>query len=289
MAANEILPFASVDTGTNLETQAAYAAASDRTNGNQPGVARSKLVNKALRQVSAISAGVAQYLADLQASNVTDSLTPAQLAAMLKAAIGRGLVLRQAYVTPGSGAFVVPAGIYALFYRVWGAGGGGGAGGPTQAGNGGGSGGYSEGWLSVTPGQSLTWLVGQAGAAGANVGLGGGNGGSSAFNGSIVGSGGTGGAGNGTGGGTAGAASGGDLNIAGGFGTGPSIANSAGSLSYAPPGGGAPFSGATIGGYGTGIGTPGRNPGGGGSGGAGGSAGSYAGGIGGPGAVYIWG
>jgi hypothetical protein len=49
MATNEILRFAETDTGTNLLTQSEYAADSQRPIGNQPGVARSKLVNKALR------------------------------------------------------------------------------------------------------------------------------------------------------------------------------------------------------------------------------------------------
>lgn len=83
MATSNILQFVPNDTGTNLLTDAAYLAASDRSNGNQPGVASSKLNNKALRQASAIAAGVAQYIADRQATNVTDALTPAQIAAML--------------------------------------------------------------------------------------------------------------------------------------------------------------------------------------------------------------
>ena len=85
MATNEILPFAETDTGTNLLTQAAYLADSQRPIGNQPGVARSNLVNKALRQTSLIAAGVAQFLADTQANNITDSRTPAEIATYLRA------------------------------------------------------------------------------------------------------------------------------------------------------------------------------------------------------------
>ena len=80
MATNEILRFAETDTGTNLLTQAEYAADSQRPIGNQPGVARSKLVNKALRQSSLIAAGVAEFLADNQSNNITDSLTPQNIA-----------------------------------------------------------------------------------------------------------------------------------------------------------------------------------------------------------------
>jgi len=48
MATNNFLPFSPTDTGTNLLTQVEYAAATDRTIGNQPGVASSKLNNKAI-------------------------------------------------------------------------------------------------------------------------------------------------------------------------------------------------------------------------------------------------
>ena len=87
MATNEILPFASSDTGTNLLTQAEYSTDSQRTIGNQPGIARSKLVNKTLRQASIIAAGVAEYMANRQGDNVTDSKTASQLEAMLANAI----------------------------------------------------------------------------------------------------------------------------------------------------------------------------------------------------------
>lgn len=80
MATNEILKFAGTDTGTNLLSQAAYAADAQRAIGNQPGIARAALVNKAMRQASAVVAGLAQFIADNQTSDVTDSLTEAQLA-----------------------------------------------------------------------------------------------------------------------------------------------------------------------------------------------------------------
>lgn len=87
MATNEILRFAETDTGTNLLTQSEYAADSQRPIGNQPGVARSKLVNKALRQASLIAAGLAEYIADNQANNITDALTPQNIADYLQAAL----------------------------------------------------------------------------------------------------------------------------------------------------------------------------------------------------------
>jgi hypothetical protein len=87
MATNEILRFAQTDTTTNLLTQAEYDADAQRLIGNQPGVARSKLVNKALRQSSLISAGVAQFIAEYQSNNVTDGLTPANISDYLESAI----------------------------------------------------------------------------------------------------------------------------------------------------------------------------------------------------------
>lgn len=93
MATNEILLFASTNTGTNLLTQAEYAADAQRTTGNQPGIARSKLVNKALRQASLISAGVAEFIADNQSNNITDSLTAQNIADYLALAIQQIIVI----------------------------------------------------------------------------------------------------------------------------------------------------------------------------------------------------
>lgn len=87
MATNEILPFASTNTGTNLLTQAEYTSDAQRTIGHQPGIARSKLENKVLRQASLIAAGLAEFIADYQANNVTDSLTPQNIADYLVEAI----------------------------------------------------------------------------------------------------------------------------------------------------------------------------------------------------------
>jgi hypothetical protein len=87
MATNEILTFASTVTGTNLLTQAEYSTDAQRTIGHQSGVARSKLANKAMRQVSAIASGVAQFMADSQVNNITDTLTTQNIADYLSASI----------------------------------------------------------------------------------------------------------------------------------------------------------------------------------------------------------
>lgn len=87
MATNEILPFASTNTGTNLLTQSEYAADAQRIIGHQPGIARAKLENKVLRQASLLASGLAEFIADYQANNVTDSLTAQQVADYLVVAI----------------------------------------------------------------------------------------------------------------------------------------------------------------------------------------------------------
>jgi hypothetical protein len=205
----------------------------------------------------------------------------------------KGLSLLHAYTTAGTNTPTVPAGVFNIYYKIWGGGGGGGGGSTAAlAGNGGGAGSYAEGWMSVTPGQTLSAIVGTGGAGGANTGLGGSSGGNSSLsNGTLTVTcgGGTGGAGGGTGGGGGGTGTNGDFILTGGSGTGPSLVNSAGTLYYGPPGGASFGVGATVSGYGTGAGTNGHAPGAGGSGGAGGSAGAFAGGTGAVGAVYFWG
>lgn len=86
MAANQILPFAQ-DGAALVQSQAAFAADAQRLIGHQPGVARPDFANKQARQASVIAAGIAQFIADNQSTDVTDLLTPAALAAMLIAAI----------------------------------------------------------------------------------------------------------------------------------------------------------------------------------------------------------
>lgn len=68
--------------------------------------------------------------------------------------------------TAGTTSFVVPAGVYSINYTVYGAGGGSGAcnnNGDGWVGGGGGAGGKSTGTLSVTPGETLTLVVGNKG------------------------------------------------------------------------------------------------------------------------------
>lgn len=108
MATNEILQFASTDTGTNLLTQAEYTADAQRTTGNQPGIARSKLVNKSLRQSSIIAATLAQYMANRQSENVVDTKTVAQLEEMLRLAIQYQIDISLPLPVPTGGLVYMP-------------------------------------------------------------------------------------------------------------------------------------------------------------------------------------
>jgi hypothetical protein len=86
MGSSNIQKFVPTDLGTNLLTDAEYLADSGRISGNKPGVASSRLVNKALRQASLMAAGLAEWAAARQAANIDDTLTPAAIAAILSAA-----------------------------------------------------------------------------------------------------------------------------------------------------------------------------------------------------------
>jgi hypothetical protein len=81
---NEILKFA--DTATNILTQSEYAADAERNTGNVPGVARSKLVNKVLRQCAFISNGFAEYLISKVGGDVLDNNDSAALLAKITSA-----------------------------------------------------------------------------------------------------------------------------------------------------------------------------------------------------------
>ncbi len=87
MATNNFLPFCPTDTGTNLLSQGDYAIAADRTIGNQPGVASSKLVNKATRQSAFVVSQISQFVSDKTGLNVLDDADTAKLLAQITAAV----------------------------------------------------------------------------------------------------------------------------------------------------------------------------------------------------------
>ncbi len=95
-------------------------------------------------------------------------------------------------ISPGSGNFTVPSGVYLIRVHTWG-GGGGGGGCATASGGGGGGGGLSMGTLSVTPGQTIAYSCGAGGTGGSSSPTDGGDGGDTTFTGVTTATGGKGG------------------------------------------------------------------------------------------------
>lgn len=60
---NDFLPFA-VNGDANVATQAEYAGSEEQLKGMQPGMASSKLCNKAWRQANSMASALAQVIAD---------------------------------------------------------------------------------------------------------------------------------------------------------------------------------------------------------------------------------
>lgn len=102
--ANNFLPFCPTDTGTNLLTQGDYAVATDRTVGNQSGVASAKLVNKAIRQATFIASQFAQFIANVKGVDVLDDGVAANLLAQITASFLPAAPVIT-YLTSGSGTF----------------------------------------------------------------------------------------------------------------------------------------------------------------------------------------
>lgn len=72
---SEFKPFCITDTGSNLLSIAAYDIASGRDVGNQPGTASSRLVNRAIRQSSFVSAALTEVISTRIGENVVDTGT----------------------------------------------------------------------------------------------------------------------------------------------------------------------------------------------------------------------
>ncbi|MCX5496424.1 hypothetical protein OSH11_17085 [Kaistia dalseonensis] len=195
------------------------------------------------------------------------------------------------WAVAGTYSFVVPAGVYLVYAKVWGAGGGGGGAQYTSAraaAMGGAGGAYAERYIPVTPGQTLAIVIGGGGSGGSASGGNGGQGGSSSVAGSVIAPGGSGGVGatDTLAGGSVpgGVATTGTVNIAGNPGggvidTGGSPVSGAGGSSYTFPG----YGNGNQGSAGAAAGQPGC----GGNGGSRGSAGTAAGGAGAAGFVVI--
>lgn len=166
--------------------------------------------------------------------------------------------------TAGTYTVTVPPGCTGFDSQLWGGGGGGGGVGSTSNGSGsaGGGGGYSFRTITgLTPGQTITLVVGAGGVAGGNGGAGG-NGTTTTLGSYHSASGGFGGSPNGVGtGGQGGSGVNGDINLTGGYGS----AGASTGVAQGGQGGGAPLGGQGGGGA-PGIAAGGTSPGGGGGG-----------------------
>lgn len=89
---NSILPF-SGGVGANILSDADYASNGHRVIGNQPGIASAQLNNKALRQATLMSSGLAQFIANRQGDNINDSLTPSQIEGYLAGVVAAGTTI----------------------------------------------------------------------------------------------------------------------------------------------------------------------------------------------------
>ena len=87
MATENFQTFAESASLTDIYTDAQYIADADMLGGNKAGIAKRKLVNKALKQATKITAAVAKFIADNQANNITDATSKTNLATYLQDAV----------------------------------------------------------------------------------------------------------------------------------------------------------------------------------------------------------
>jgi hypothetical protein len=178
---NDFLPFCSTDTGSNLLTQVEYAADPQTVIGNQPGVARSKLVNKAVRQATYMAACVAQFLANQSGDNVLDDENEANVLTTMGKTFQTAPTI-QKFTATGAGTYTLPTTPRKpLYIRVRMVGGGGGGAGSSGAGDGGtgGTGGVSFFRVGASP--NLLVANGGVGGVGGQIGGIGGAGGTASL------------------------------------------------------------------------------------------------------------
>jgi hypothetical protein len=163
-----------IGSGANVETQSAFAADANLTDGFATGeVAPSLTCNKVWRQSSSMAAMLGQFIAN-SGQNAADNGNITQLVAQFIAAFeSTAAATKSIQAITGSSSQTVPSGVYTYKYRVWGAGGAGGGAG-TGVGGGGAGGAYSEGYFSVVPGDTVSWVIASVSVGGAGNGNGGG-------------------------------------------------------------------------------------------------------------------
>ena len=88
MATNNILEFAENATTSNIMTDVEYSGSTERTDGVNYGTSDLKLYNKTLRQSSLVASGLSDFVANNQATDIDDSLTPSQYEGFFKLAMG---------------------------------------------------------------------------------------------------------------------------------------------------------------------------------------------------------
>ncbi|WP_298032492.1 hypothetical protein [uncultured Desulfovibrio sp.] len=94
MATNGILTFCpdGTENAGDVLSQDAYAVDTHRLRGNQAGIARRELVNKALRQACLMASVLGQVIADKSGGDVLDTNSVSVLASRLSAVMGGGPV-----------------------------------------------------------------------------------------------------------------------------------------------------------------------------------------------------
>lgn len=169
MGVNNFYSFASVG-ATNLISLVDYAASAARKAGLVTGAASSALFNRAFRQSANMASALGEAVIVTTPLDVNDDGNIAVLRDTLLAAIRAAATPRQDTYAVGVYSWVVPAGVYFLRVRAWGAGGGGGGAQGGGAAGGGGGGAYVEGLYPVVPGDTIDISVGTGGAGGSSTG-----------------------------------------------------------------------------------------------------------------------
>ena len=88
MGTNNILQYGSSVPSGEILDDAEYSLDSERISGVQPGLSRIPLHNKTLRQSSLVASGLSDFVANNQATDIDDSLTPSQYEGFFKLAMG---------------------------------------------------------------------------------------------------------------------------------------------------------------------------------------------------------
>jgi len=110
MATNKILPFA-VASNANIITDDQYEADTLRSSGNVPGLARSNINNKALKQATLMAAALAQFGVDNAEQDINDAMSASEVADALSQAILNMLSDRFTIIYPNGGSEPSPANI----------------------------------------------------------------------------------------------------------------------------------------------------------------------------------